>query len=58
MLLQHVEALAKGSGCYLSQLDTFDFQAQDFYLKHDYIVFGVLENAPKGHRRFYMKKDL
>ncbi|MCE5294448.1 MAG: GNAT family N-acetyltransferase [Chlamydiales bacterium] len=58
MLLQHTETLAKTYGCYLSQLDTFDFQAKDFYLKNDYTIFGVLENAPKGHQRFYMKKDL
>jgi GNAT superfamily N-acetyltransferase len=57
-LLQHVEAIAKAYGCYLSQLDTFDFQAKDFYLKHDYTIFGVLENAPKGHCRYYMKKEL
>ncbi len=57
-LLQHVETFAKGYDCYLSQLDTFDFQAKDFYLKHDYTIFGLLENAPKGHCRYYMKKDL
>ena len=57
-LLRHVEQIAKQNKCHLAHLDTFDFQAKDFYLKHDYSVFGILENAPKGHSRYYMKKEL
>ncbi|MBS0635477.1 MAG: GNAT family N-acetyltransferase [Verrucomicrobia bacterium] len=58
MLLQHVEKIAKENNCHLAQLDTFDFQAKDFYLQHGYSIFGVLDNAPKGHKRFYMNKNL
>ncbi len=58
MLLEHVEKIARDHHCYLSHLETFDFQAKDFYLKHGYLIFGILENAPKGHSRYYMKKDL
>jgi GNAT superfamily N-acetyltransferase len=58
MLLEHVEKIARSHHCHLAHLDTFDFQAKDFYLKHGYSIFGVLENAPKGHSRYYMKKDL
>ncbi len=57
-LLNHVEKIAKDHKCHLSHLDTFDFQAKDFYLRHGYSIFGILENAPKGHNRYYMKKDL
>ena len=57
-LLKHVENIARDNHCYLSHLDTFDFQAKDFYLKQNYQIFGILENAPKGHNRYYMKKDL
>lgn len=57
-LLQHVEELARSNKCHLAHLDTFDFQAKDFYLKYGYSIFGVLENAPKGHSRYYLKKDL
>jgi GNAT superfamily N-acetyltransferase len=57
-LLKHVEKIAKDQQCYLAHLDTFDFQAKDFYLRHGYSIFGVLENAPKGQNRYYMKKDL
>ena len=57
-LLKHVEKTAKTNHCYLAHLDTFDFQGKDFYLKQGYQTFGVLENAPKGHNRYYMKKDI
>jgi GNAT superfamily N-acetyltransferase len=57
-LLSHVENEAKKLGATLAHLDTFDFQAKDFYLKHGYEVFGVLDDCPKGHKRFYMKKVL
>ena len=57
-LLDYVEDRARKSGCYLSHLDTFDFQAKDFYLKHGYEIFGVLENAPRGHQRYYLSKKL
>jgi GNAT superfamily N-acetyltransferase len=57
-LLSHVENEAKKLGATLAHLDTFDFQAKDFYLKHGYEVFGVLDDCPKGHKRYYMKKVL
>lgn len=58
MLLKHVEKIAMDHQCYVSHLDTFDFQAKDFYLRQGYSIFGVLENTPKGHNRYYMKKAL
>lgn len=57
-LLNYVEELAKQNGCYLSHLDTFDFQAKNFYLKKGYEIFGVLNDCPPGHERYYMRKDL
>lgn len=58
ILLNKVEEKAKQLGATLSHLDTFDFQAKDFYLKHGYEVFGILDDCPKGHKRYYMKKVL
>jgi len=58
MLLQYVEQIAMDYKCHIAHLDTFDFQAKDFYLKQGYSIFGTLENAPNGHCRYYMKKDL
>jgi RimJ/RimL family protein N-acetyltransferase len=57
-LLNNVEAEAKRLSCPLIHLDTFDFQAKDFYLKHGYEVFGVLDDCPRGHTRYFMKKKL
>ncbi|MEG0775332.1 GNAT family N-acetyltransferase [Clostridium sp.] len=58
VLLNEVEKTAKEKGCSLIHLDTFDFQAKDFYLKHGYEVFGVLEDCPVEHKRYYMKKSI
>lgn len=57
-LLGEIERTAKEKGCYLVHLDTFDFQAKEFYEKHGYLLFGTLEDCPKGHCRYYLKKNL
>jgi N-acetylglutamate synthase-like GNAT family acetyltransferase len=58
ILLNKVEEKAKQLGATLSHLDTFNHQAKDFYLKHGYEIFGVLENCPTGQKRYFMKKVL
>ena len=57
-LMNKVEHEAKAIGATLSHLDTFDFQAKDFYLKQGYKVFGVLDDCPQGHKRYYLSKML
>jgi GNAT superfamily N-acetyltransferase len=58
-LLKKVEQEAKTFGAGLIRTDTYDFQAKDFYLKHGYEIFGVLDDCPRpGHKRFYLKKRL
>ena len=52
-LLQEVEHRAKAAGCTIIHLDTFDFQAKRFYEKLGYSVFGVLDDCPPGHRRYF-----
>ena len=47
LLLEEVENDAKSKGAKLIHLDTFDFQAKEFYEKQGYIVFGILENFLK-----------
>ena len=56
LLLEEVENDAKSKGAKLIHLDTFDFQAKEFYEKQGYIVFGILENCPEKHYRYYLKK--
>jgi len=58
ILLGEVEREAMEKGCHLVHLDTFDFQAKGFYEKNGYSVFGILEDCPKGHIRYYLKKTL
>ncbi|CAM3004465.1 acyl-CoA N-acyltransferase [Legionella steigerwaltii] len=56
MLINKIEEEAKIKGATVSHTDTFDWQAKDFYLKHGYEVFGIIENCPPGHQRFFLKK--
>jgi GNAT superfamily N-acetyltransferase len=56
LLLDKAESEARQLGGYMSHLDTFDWQAQEFYEHLGYEVFGILENCPRGHNRYYMKK--
>lgn len=58
LLLSYVEKIAIKNGCYLAHTDTMEFQAKDFYLRHGYEVFGILDNCPKNYKRYYLKKDL
>lgn len=57
-LLREIEEAARQQSCTLIHLDTFDFQAKDFYLKQGYTVFGTLEGCPEGHSRYYLCKAL
>jgi GNAT superfamily N-acetyltransferase len=58
LLLEHTENIAKQQGAYISMVDTFDFQAEEFYLKNGYQIIGEINDFPKGHRRIYFSKKL
>lgn len=55
-LLKYIEKVAIENGATISMLDTFDFQAEGFYLKNGYDIIGEIQNFPKGHRRIYFSK--
>ncbi|RRQ50290.1 N-acetyltransferase [Maribacter algicola] len=57
-ILKHTEKLAIEKGAEISMLDTFDFQAEEFYLKNGYKPIGEIKGFPKGHRRIYFSKHL
>ncbi len=57
-LLEMAEQEALRRGCKGSHLDTMSFQAQPFYEKHGYTVWGVMDDVPEGHQRIFMKKRL
>ena len=39
--------------CFHTHLDTMSFQALPFYQKHGYEVYGVLNDMPSGHQRYF-----
>lgn len=57
-LLSTVEDEARQRGAKNAYLDTFSFQAPDFYFQHGYQVFGELQEFPPGHQRYYLTKEL
>lgn len=57
-LLKAAEDLALERQCDRVHLDTYDFQALDFYRTRGYTIFGQLENYPIGHTRYFLHKRL
>jgi len=57
-LMREAEREAARRGCRNIYLDTFSFQAVDFYLKLGYTIFGELEDFPPGHQRVFLRKTL
>lgn len=57
-ILSQAEKTAKERGCKYSFLDTFSFQAPEFYRKHGYKEVFVLENYPVTGNRHYFTKTL
>jgi GNAT superfamily N-acetyltransferase len=57
-LLTAAEEEARRRGARNAYLDTFSFQALEFYERHGYHVFGTLEDFPTGHQRYFMTKQL
>jgi N-acetylglutamate synthase-like GNAT family acetyltransferase len=57
-LLTLAEHEARQRGAKNAYLDTFSFQAPDFYKQHGYQVFGELPDFPPGHQRYFLTKQL
>lgn len=57
-LLTKAEEEGRKRGAKFAYLDTFSFQAPDFYKKFGYEVFGQLEDFPQGHQRIFLRKAL
>ena len=57
-LLAEAEAAARQLGARNVMLDTFDWQAEAFYLRQGYTVYGRLPDCPPGHERIYLRKPL
>ena len=57
-LLSKAEDIARERGAKNVFLDTFSFQAPEFYQKYGYQVYGELPDFPTGHQRFFLTKQL
>ncbi|MEN1935240.1 GNAT family N-acetyltransferase [Paenibacillus sp. 102] len=57
-LLLEIEQIALEKNCDFIKVDTLSFQALDFYKKHGYQEFGVLDNVGRDFKHYYLKKDL
>jgi GNAT superfamily N-acetyltransferase len=57
-LLGRAEAEARARGCIGVWLDTFSFQAPQFYPRHGYAAFGEIADYPAPHRRVFLSKRL
>jgi GNAT superfamily N-acetyltransferase len=57
-IMQLAEREAVARGCHAAWLDTFEFQAREFYSRNGYECFGELADFPKGFSRFFMRKTL
>lgn len=57
-LLTLAENEARKRGAKNAYLDTFSFQAPEFYKQHGYQVFGELKDFPPGQQRYFLAKQL
>lgn len=57
-MLAAAEEQAVARGCHAAWLDTFSFQAPEYYQPLGYEVFGTLEDYPLGRTRYYLRKRL
>ena len=57
-LMKAIEDYATAQGHPLVYLETTSFQALPFYLGLGYEVFGELPEISKGHRMYFLQKEL
>jgi GNAT superfamily N-acetyltransferase len=57
-MLQAAEQEAQARGCSRVLLDTFSFQAPEFYQRLGYVEVANLEDFPAPHRRTYFMKSI
>ena len=55
-LLEAFETRASAHGCRIFILDTFSFQAPEFYKRHNYRVLHEMHGFPHGNTKYTMRK--
>ncbi len=58
LLLDEVEQEARTRGCRWAKLNTWEFQAPDFYARHGYVTYALEPDYPPGHVNHLMRKEL
>jgi hypothetical protein len=56
--MEQAEDEAIRRDCCGAWLDTYSFQARGFHERIGYKMFGVIEDFPPGHARFFLKRSL
>ena len=56
--MEMIEAEAARHGSINVYLNTFTFEAPEFYKKLGYTVFAELKDFPPGHSRLFLRKTL
>ena len=55
-IIRQIEEFAKKNNCIGVQMDTWNFQAPEFYKKLGYIVWGEFKDCPPGTIHYYLYK--
>jgi N-acetylglutamate synthase-like GNAT family acetyltransferase len=57
-IITMIDGVAKNKGLPKIFVDTYEFQAQDFYKKHGFYCIGIIPKYLKDHDRIFMRKDV
>lgn len=57
-LVMEAERIARERSCHAAWVDTFSFQAPEFYKRLGYTPFGTLPDFPAGQQRIFFRKEL
>jgi ribosomal protein S18 acetylase RimI-like enzyme len=57
-IMLKAEQEAKKRHCDRAWVDTFGFQALDFYERLGYQIFGLLEDYPQEDKRYFLQKQI
>ena len=55
-IIRKIEQFAKDNNCIGVQMDTWNFQAPEFYKKLGYTVWGEFKDCPPGTTHYYLYK--
>ena len=56
--MNKIEETAKQNNCDTIHVDTYGYQAPDFYKKIGYKKIGKIDNYRSGYERVFFKKEL